>query len=526
MKISKSPGPDEIHPRVLYELRDIISLPLSIIFETSVNSGQMPDDWKIAEIVAIYKKGDKKIASNYRPVSLTSIVCKVLEKFIRDAIFHHMNTHNLFSSNQYGFICGRSTVLQLLTVIDKWTETIDNGGEVDVIYCDFMKAFDKVPHRRLIDKLKFYGFQGNLLNWIETFLESRKQRVAVNGEKSSWHDVLSGIPQGSVLGPVLFVIHINSLPETALNSEIYLFADDTKIFRSIKENNDQQLLQEDVNNMMKWSKQSMLKFHPGKCVSMTIGRKQSDPRKYYLGDESCFLEIVTQEKDIGVIIDNKLSFENHIINKVNKANSIMGIIRRTFNYLDKNLFLILFKTLVRPHIEYANQIWAPYLQKHITTLENVQRRATKQVIGLKELTYEQRLRTLNLPTLAYRRLRGDMIETYKILTGKYDTNVCKELFQITGTQNITRGHSLKIYKKQCKTNLRKFSFTFRTVDLWNSLPSYVVHAPNIITFENRLDKFFTNHPFKYVIPRATDLTSYYNDLMSEAPQSLLSEEDL
>ena len=257
LKLSKSPGPDELHPRILKELCNEISVPLSIIFNNSVKLkyGSIPDDWKMANITAIYKKGDRKVSKNYRPISLTSVVCKTLEAIIRDNIMKHMKDNKLFSKKQFGFISGRSTVLQLIQILDNWMKILDQGGGVDIVFCDFMNAFDKVPHQRLLNKLNMYNIDKPYTEWIKAFLLGRKQRVIVNGEKSDWKDVTSGIPQGSVLGPLLFVIYINDLPSVPTKgAEAYLYADDTKLFKGIFNETDMESLQSDLYEVCKWSK--------------------------------------------------------------------------------------------------------------------------------------------------------------------------------------------------------------------------------------------------------------------------------
>ena len=419
-----------------------------MIYNQTLSEGTVPEDWKTANVSAIYKKGNKAVAGNYRPVSLTCIICKVLESIVRERIMCHMTRNRLFSEAQYGFIPGRSTVMQLLRVLDDWTQTLDEGGRVDVVYMDFQKAFDTVAHTRLLHKLTRYGITGTLLRWIEIFLTGRRQRVAVNGSYSDWIAVLSGIPQGSVLGPLLFVIFINDLPD-CVRSSIYLFADDTKIYRRVSSKEDQDELQADLDSLQEWSNRWLLKFHPEKCKTMSI----KTPHKSIL--ESSYhmtktvnnitseieLEKVSQEKDLGVLTDQHLNFEEHLNQKANKANQMMGLIRRSFHYLDTQTFRWLFKALVRPHLEYAQAVWSPLRKKDVNTLENVQRRATKLIPGLRDLSYPERLRNIDIPTLAYRRLRGDMVELYKIISGRNDPAVG---VQLTKHEGPTRGNNQKL----------------------------------------------------------------------------------
>ncbi len=262
-------------------------------------------------------------------------------------------------------------------MIDHWTEAVEVGDVIDCIYMDYAKAFDKVPHRRLVGKLSAYGITQEIVNWIEAFLTNRHQQVAVNGELSRMEKMKSGIPQGSVLGPLLFVIYINDLPDQ-LESQPYLFADDTKIFRVIKSDVDQQTLQEDLNKLHQWSSTWLLRFHPEKCKSMRVSTKQEDPQFGYNLD-SHTLEWTKCEKDIGLFTDESLNFESHISAKVKKANSMFGLLRRIFEFMDKDNFKLLYQSMVRVHLDYVSSIWSPYKLKDIAFIEQVQRRATRQV---------------------------------------------------------------------------------------------------------------------------------------------------
>ena len=220
-----------------------------MLFSRSLETNQIPEIWKCANISPIYKKGKKDDVNNYRPVSLTCILCKILESIIRDKVMEHFTINKLFTNRQFGFLKGRSTVTQLLQILDDWTEALESGGRIDVIYTDFEKAFDKVPHRRLLSKLKSYKIHNSIIEWIKNFLSGRKQRVRVDGEFSSWADVLSGIPQGSILGPLLFIIFINDLVDFSENNlKLYLFADDAKLYRHIKDVSDVDNLQRGIDN--------------------------------------------------------------------------------------------------------------------------------------------------------------------------------------------------------------------------------------------------------------------------------------
>ena len=258
-------------------------------------------------------------------------------------------------------------------------------------------------------------------------------------------------------------------------------------------------MQEDLNTLQEWSNDWLLKFHPDKCKRLLLHRRQQDLRKEALylksnDNNKVYLETVKHHKDLGITIDENLSFENHINNIVSKANQMMGIISRNFKYLEKEVFLPLYTAMVRSRIEYGQAIWSPHLKKHIRKLEAVQRRATKKIPSLKHLEYPDRLKALNLPTLSFRRLRGDMIEVYKIAHNIYDESTS---IKLPFNRSNRRGHDRSIFQIRANTDIKKYSFKFRIVKPWNSLPQAVVSAPSLNAFKRRLDKEWENHPLKF-----------------------------
>ena len=485
MNPNKAAGPDEIPSRVIKELSEELVEPVTLLYKISVESGKLPREWKTANVTPIYKKGGKSMAQNYRPVSLTVIMCKKLEAIIAECIVEHMLRHKFITKHQHGFLKGKSTVTQLIETLEDWTKLLDDGNKLDVLYCDFRKAFDSVPHKRLMLKIRSYGIEGDIANWIEDFITGRKQRVQINGQQSSWADVTSGVPQGSVLGPLLFVIFINDLPE-AVNCSVKLYADDTKIYAVIKNALDSRKLQEEINKLFRWSVTWQLMFHPDKCHIIKLG-KEREEYVYTMGeqDDISFLTENEEEKDLGIIIDNKLRFSSHCEKVISKSNKLLGIIRRNFTYINEDNFKLLYKAIIRPTIEYGANIYNPILQQDIYKIESIQRRATKMVQGLDTLAYEERLRCLNLPTLKYRRARGDMIQVYKYLHG---LNIAPEGMFTLVRGSITRGHSLKLEKKRCNTRLRSHFFSQRIINLWNALKEETVQATSLNCFKNRLDK--------------------------------------
>ena len=490
---NKTPGPDNVHPQLLKNCAHSLTKPLFLLFVQSLNSGKLPKEWKMANVTPIFKKGSKTSASNYRPVSLTSQVVKILESLIRSRIMQYLEDNNIVTHCQHGFVTKKSCFTNLLETYENWTLALDSGHGIDVIYLDYRKAFDSVPHCRLAQRLAGYGLDGKILTWLTDFLSDRLQRVALNGEVSEWLEVTSGVPQGSVLGPLLFVLYINDIAE-AIQCDLEVFADDTKLYSIIETIEDILRLQQDLNSAQEWSTLSLLSLNIDKCKVMHIGNTLAS--NYYVSDSASLtnLSVVENEKDLGVWVTNKLDSSLHCQKAVAKANIVIGMIKRTFPSMSKDLFLFLYKTYVRPHLEYIVQLWSPYLLKDIDMLEKVQMRATKLIKGFNGLPYSTRLQKLELYSLYCRRERGDLIETYKILKGYYDIEWSK-LFTLN-TSN-TRGHSLKLFKKQCRTKQRLNFFTQRVVNIWNLLPHHVVSTPTIALFKQQLDCYWKQQGHGY-----------------------------
>ena len=492
---TKAPGIDKIHPKVLKETADIIANPLTHIFNLSIKEGQLPSQWLDAIVTPIYKKGPRSDPANYRPVSLTCILCKILEKIIVEQILQHLKDNGLMCEEQHGFVPGKSVTTNLLETLNKWSELLMHGHHVDVVYLDYSKAFDTVPHRRLLLQIRSFGIEGLALQWIEAFLSNRRQKVVANEAESGWSDVISGIPQGSVLGPVLFTLFVNDIPPL-LKCFTAMYADDTKLHSPVDSDEDYEQLQADIWRIQDWAKEMQMKFHPDKCKIMYLGKKNPH-RDYCLFNDDFSIHMLEEtelEKDLGVYIDKNLSFTQHCQQKINTAVKMVNYIKHTFKYIDKEIFTFLYKSLVRPHLEFASCIWSPAQKFNINAIEKVQRRATRLVPEIRELRYEDRLRALNLETLSYRRMRADLLEVYRILSKQHQLDMdchcphCpgKLLLMSTPVQT-TRNNSKKLYV-QTATGIRHHFFSSRVTTWWNQLSEATVNSVNINQFKNHLKK--------------------------------------
>jgi hypothetical protein len=497
MNAHKSPGMDCIHPFVIKKCPSSFAAILSAIFSRSFVTSKVPDCWKRAQVTPIFKKGKRSIPSNYRAVSLTATPCRLMERIIRDGMMDKAIDHCIITAAQHGFVLNKSTITNLLETVDIISESFNNGLHVLIVFLDFAKAFDMVCHESLCIKLKNCGFGTEIVNWISDFLTNRKQRVVIGDNIAEWKDVTSGVPQGSVLGPLLFVIYINDMPEVVKHL-IKLFADDSKLVATIRNVRDLETLQKDLDALTEWSKTWKMLFNVDKCKIMEFsrsGKRKYQDTEFLMGDPRKALIHIDTERDLGVTLSSSLKFSKHINIQANKATGILGQLRRTFRHWNIDTFKTLYCAFVRPHLEYAAVVWSPSSKKDIRLLENVQRRATKLIPRIRNWNYSDRLRVLGLTSLQDRRKRGDLIQLFKISNG---FNVVKWVNPIptsnsllqTGPASAIRGHQRRLSgQNSTKCIQRENFFTNRVINDWNSLPVNVIASNTINQFKNSYDNW-------------------------------------
>jgi hypothetical protein len=409
-----------------------------------------------------------------------------MEHCVKEVLVEYLNNYGLVSPHQHGFLKNRSSLTNLLTCLNKWIDLLNENKLVDVVYFDLQKAFDSVVHSKLLAKCAAYGIDGPLYRYLKCFLTKRKQRVIINKSKSEWTPVVSGVPQGTVLGPILFLIYINDISVGLISSTYVYYADDTKVFNSFSRSElRSEHLQLDVQKLFDTVHKWQLKVHPGKSSVLQIGsfRNTENHPKYSINGND--LDYKSIQKDLGIYMTGDLRFSYHCGRIAAKASSICGLITRAFSSKHLTFMKKMFVTRVRPILEYNSEIWNPSFKKDIDKIESVQRTFTKKIHSLKDLSYNERLVACGLELLELRRLKRDLILVFKIFRNLIDLdfNSFFYLAHLSGT----RGHRYKLYPKFVKSSRALFSFSHRVVHAWNSLPVLVIESRTLQTFKLRLN---------------------------------------
>ena len=486
----KAAGPDTIPTKFLKEFASELSPALTLIFQASLQQGRVPKDWKQANVTPIFKKGDRSLPGNYRPISLTSVCCKILEHVIHSQVMKHLERHNILSDQQHGFRKRRSCDTQLLLTLQDLSQALENNEQIDAVLLDFSKAFDKVPHERLAVKLHHYGIRGNIYNWVSSFLAHRSQQVLVEGHSAAHAPVTSGVPQGSVLGPLLFLLYINDMP-AKVTSTSRLFADDSLLYRKIKSTEDCVALQKDLDALQQWEQNWQMSFNPSKYEVLHIARKRNPIRTTYKihGHD---LEDARTGKYLGATIANNLSWKPHVDAKTKAANNSLAFLRRNLTTCPQYIKAQCYKTLVRPILEYAAPVWDPHTNNNINQLEAVQRRAARFITGDYRSTSStsQMIANLCLPTLERRRQQAKLAMMFRITHNLVDIPADEYLQRSTLS---TRGHGIedqgdviRYRLPYCRTDTYRHSFFPSGIRLWNQLPKHLTTTQTLEAFKGGL----------------------------------------
>ena len=499
LQVKKSHGHDELSASILKLCGDSIVEPLFLIYSNCLNKGIFPKIWKKANVVAIHKKKEKNLTSNYRPISLLPLCGKIFEKIIYNSLYSYIYANKFISDKQSGYKRGDSTIKQLISITHEIHKYFDEDKEVRAVFLDISRAFDRVWHEGLIFKLKQIGIQGEALNIIKNFLSDREQRVTIDGQSSDWTQISAGVPQGSILGPLLFLIFINDITEV-VSSDIRIFADDTFIFREATPDSTT-LLNDDLAKITQWAWQWKMLFNPdiSKQAVEVIFSNKSNPTTF---DPLTFHEIpvkqVSGTTHLGMSLDYALKFKDHIYEKLAKARQGLGLMKLTKKWLSHKVLEVIYKAFVRPNLDYGDVVYhcartdKPSIFESESTwpllkqVESVQYDAAKIVTGAWHGTNIEKLyKMLGWESLNKRRIM-------RKLTILHETQLTKTpayLNDIISKQKHTStrlSSQLTFREIVCKKSVYKRSFFPSTISDWNQLAIETRKSRSKAIFKNRL----------------------------------------
>ena len=476
---TKASGPDEIPNLLLKELSQEIAPILTFIFNQTLQQGCVPQDWKEANIAPIYKKDDKHLASNYRPISLTCVCSKLMEHIVVHHLMDHLDRHNILTDLQHGFRRKRSCVTQLLTTTSDLAKHHNNNTQVDINILDFSKAFDVVSHRKLLAKLTHYGVCGPIHSWIQSFLTDRTQKVVIEGTSSGTAKVLSGVPQGTCLGPILFLCYINDIAD-GIQSQLRLFADDALLYRPIKSLDDHLILQKDLKHLEAWADKWDMKFNAKKCYVISAKRSGTKSQFRYDLCQHVLKEVATNPY-LGVLLSNDGSFTPHIDSTCAKVSRTLGFLSRNLKACPEKLKTLAFNSMCRSSLEYAAQIWDPQQITVKEKLDKIQRRGARFVTRnySRSIRGEQIVKDLKWEDLSTRRKHSRLILFYQIINNQVAIPFVESQFIVPGSRG--RFHTLSYNHTGYE-----HSYYPQTIRDWNSLPDKTRNSPSLETFKSRL----------------------------------------
>ena len=522
LSVNAAAGPDGVPAILLKEARDNLSEPLTLIWTNSLNTGEIPEIFKMAFITPVLKPGaPKSETSSYRPVSLTSHLIKTFERVLKKVLQNHLEVTLALNDQQHGFRSRRSCLSQLLSHYNEILKGMEEGGNVDTVYLDFSKAFDKVDIGILCHKMRELGIHGNLAIWIFNFLTNRKQAVIANGAKSSESNVSSGVPQGTVLGPLLFLIMINDIDKEVSESIISIFADDTRLTKVINEEEDLELFQDDLEKLYKWAAENNMAFNGSKFEVLRYGFNEDLKcvSNYMTPGAEDTIDVKSVLRDLGIMMNDQATWKDHIDKVCSQVNQKAGWVLRTFRCRTTSFLKQMWKSLIQGHIDYCSQLWQPLQSGDLQRIENLQKTYTKKIPQVRDINYWERLKVLKINSQQRRFERYRILYTWKILEGLApNCGVVESTTDRAGRQCSVP--TLKTKSRQKIKTLRNQSFQVNGPQLFNTLPKYIRDMSNcsVTDFKEKLDQYLTVIPDQPLIGNLIPATC---DLYSLSPSNSL-----
>ena len=525
IKPNAAPGPDDIPVMLLKNCKDAVAEPIHLIWKMCFSAEEVPSLYKFSHVFPLYKKDSRAMPTNYRPVSLTSHVIKIFERVIRKKMADYLEMNDLICNRQHGFRAGRSCLTQLLHHFNDALESITNNSDFDSIYLDYAKAFDKVDHKLLLKKLQIYGVHSRIIRWIESFLQNRKQAVVVDGHLSVLGSILSGVPQGTVLGPILFLVFIDDVDRCIMHSIIRCFADDTRTSIAITSEQDVMLLQSDLHNVIEWSSKNNMALHKDKFEYMChkVNKNHallelpfvSELYKYSVSEETS-LEPTHQLRDLGVLVSSNLSWLPHIRSITDKARQKASWVLSVFHTRSPANMLTLYKSMVRSMVEYCCPLWNPTKTSDIQELESVQKTFIARIAGMCDIHYWDCLIHLSLMSLQRRRERFIILHMWKLLNNITSNDLNIQFVTRPRFGNLAIIPSARKNSTAANQSLFDNSFAVQGPKLWNAIPYHLNVIQDLQQFKDRLTKFMFSLPDKppvrgYSTPNFNSLLCWRND---------------